>query len=87
MTALIGFLLSFVIHIATVTGMDVMSLLVWVLHVGVLVVFVPFVLSSRKGLRSWASFEQVRNQFPGWVVALVLISLLTRFWTQLEVFT
>ena len=50
--ALLGFSLSAAVHVASLAGVDVSQRfpLVWLLHVGVFVVFIPFILSSRRVL-------------------------------------
>jgi hypothetical protein len=70
--ALSGFVLSVVVHIVALLGRDVSAQvpLVWSLHLGIFVVFIPFVLSSRKVLGPKPSLAELREIFPGWVVAL-----------------
>ena len=69
--ALLGFVLSLIAHLASLTGFDVAAKYpyVWGLHVGIFVVFFPFVLMSRKTLGRKPSFAQIRERFPLWVVA------------------
>ena len=52
--SLIGFVSALVVHIAALTGIDVADKFpaVWGLHVGVFVVLIPFLFSSRKALGS-----------------------------------
>lgn len=70
--ALLGFVLSLVVHIVALLGRDVSAQvpLVWSLHVGIFIVFIPFVLSSRKVVGPKPSFAELRELFPGWVVTL-----------------
>lgn len=72
LVALLGFLLSLAAHVAALLGIDVSAKvpLVWLLHVGIFVVFIPFVLLSRKVLGVKPTFAEVRKLFPGWVIAL-----------------
>jgi hypothetical protein len=67
--ALLGFLLSLAAHVAALAGVDVGKRVPWVwgLHVGVFVVFFPFVMSSRKLLGPRTSLWSVRTLFPTWV--------------------
>jgi hypothetical protein len=70
--ALVGFLISLAAHVWALMGTDVASSMpsVWLLHVGIFVVFLPFVLLSRKdftGNRFW--FKMVKG-LPWWVAVL-----------------
>jgi hypothetical protein len=73
--ALLGFTLSLVVHVAALLGIDVAAKLplVWALHLGVFVVFLPFAFLSRKVLGTKPSFAQIKEHFPGWVVALGVV--------------
>ena len=70
--ALLGLMLSLVVHIAALLGIDVSAKfpLVWSLHIGIFVVFIPFVLLSRKDLGSKPTMTRLRELFPGWVITL-----------------
>lgn len=70
--SLIGFVTALVVHIAALTGIDVADRFpaVWGLHVGVFVVFIPFLFSSRKTLGPKPKFAQIRAAFPMWTVGL-----------------
>jgi hypothetical protein len=70
--SLIGFVSALIVHIAALMGIDVSDNfpVVWVLHVGIFVVFIPFVFSSRKSLGAKPTFAQIRAAFPMWVVRL-----------------
>ena len=72
LVACLGLLLSLTVHVTALLGFNVSEQvpLVWLLHVGIFVVFIPFVILSRKVLGSKPTFAQVRKLFPGWVVAL-----------------
>ncbi len=63
------------VHIASLSGIDVAASFpfVWSLHVGIFVVFIPFVFLSRKEFSARPSFQQIRAGFPGWVVAAGLV--------------
>lgn len=68
--ALTGFFLALTAHIAAWCGVAVSEHVpfIWVLHVGVFVVFIPMVLAMNKTLGSRPSFQQIRAGFPAWVV-------------------
>ncbi len=70
--ALAGFILSLAVHIAAVFGVDASARFPWVwsLHFGVFLVFIPFVISSRKTFKGKPSLAEARQLFPGWVLAL-----------------
>ena len=70
--ALAGFTLSLAAHVAALAGIDVAAAvpLVWALHVGMFVVFIPFVFSCRKVLGRRSKLAQLRVIFPGWVLAV-----------------
>lgn len=67
--ALIGFVLSAFVHVAALAGVDVSEKipLVWMLHAGVFIVFIPFVFSSRKVLGAKPSLSDMRTLVPGWI--------------------
>lgn len=73
--ALLGFVLSLVVHIAALSGIDVAGKipLVWSLHVGIFVAFIPFVLLSRKELGPKPTFTQLKGIFPSWVGAICAV--------------
>jgi hypothetical protein len=70
--ALLGFLLSLAAHVAALAGVDVMGRVpqVWGLHVGIFVVFLPFVMSSRKLVGRRPSLATLRPLFPTWVLVI-----------------
>lgn len=71
-TALVGFVLSLAVHISALSGIDVSAYLpsIWLLHIGVFVIFVPFVFSSRKYLGVKPGFAEIRASFPDWVIVM-----------------
>ena len=72
LVALLGFLLSLAAHLAALLGVDVAAKLplVWLLHVGIFVVFIPFAFHSRKVLGPKLPFSEIRKLFPGWVIGV-----------------
>lgn len=71
-TALVGFIVSLVVHVSAILGVDASARIpfVWLLHLGVFVVCIPLVLSIQKVFGPRPTIAQVRAAFPGWVVAL-----------------
>jgi len=67
--AFAGFVAAAAVHGAALAGVNVSERipLVWLLHVGVFVVFIPFILSSRKVVGAKPSLSDVRALIPGWV--------------------
>lgn len=67
--ALAGFVLAGTTHVFALAGVDVAEHVpfVWLLHVGIFAVFVPFVFSSRKVLGTRPSLADMRALVPGWV--------------------
>jgi len=67
---MIGFAGTLVVHIAALTGINVADKFpaVWGLHIGIFVVFIPFVFSSRKTLGPKPTFARIRAAFPMWIV-------------------
>lgn len=72
LVSLSGLLLSLAAHLAALSGIDVAAKVpaVWALHVGIFVVFGPFILASRKVLGLRPGYAQMRELFPPWIVAL-----------------
>jgi hypothetical protein len=70
--ALVGFLLSLVVHVQALMGIDVASPIpsVWLLHVGIFIVFLPFVLLSRKDFAGNRSWFGMAKGLPLWVAVL-----------------
>ena len=73
--ALLGFLLSLVVHVVTLLYIDVSEKIPfsWSLHVGIFLVFIPFVIFSRKDLGQSPTFSKLRKLFPSWFIALVIV--------------
>lgn len=72
LAALVGFIISLIVHISALLSIDVLTDFpyVWLLHVGIFVVFIPFVFSSRKTLGVKPKFAEIRAAFPTWVVVV-----------------
>ncbi|MEM5317597.1 hypothetical protein [Paraburkholderia sp. JHI869] len=70
--ALIGFVISLVVHITALFGVDLAALIpaIWVLHVGIFVVFIPFLFLSRKELGRERALSLLRKGLPSWVVVV-----------------
>lgn len=70
--AMAGFVLSLIAHVAALDGMDVASAVpaVWSLHLGVFVVFLPFVLISRKDMAGNKSLIAMAKGLPPWLGVL-----------------
>jgi hypothetical protein len=70
--ALVGFLASLIVHFQALMGIDVASSVpsVWFLHGGIFVVFLPFVLLSRKDFTGNKSLFAMAKGLPRWVAAL-----------------
>jgi hypothetical protein len=70
--ALLGFALSLAVHVSALAGVDVAARVpqVWGLHVGVFIVFFPFVMSTRKLYGRQPSLATLRTLFPTWVLVI-----------------
>jgi hypothetical protein len=68
--AFTGLLLALLVHIATVTGVDVYSRLppVWLLHLGAMLVLGLFVLSARR-----LKLDEIMCHLPLWVVIVFAV--------------
>jgi hypothetical protein len=79
--ALLGFTLSLVVHISALIGIDVSSKFpyVWALHFGIFIVFIPFVLISRKDLGVKPSYSQIRDRFPMLIISIGLFIFIYAF--------
>ena len=83
--ALVGFTLSLLVHVAALWGIDASMQypVVKLLHIGMFVVFIPFVLSCRKTLGPCPTAAEMRAVCPGWAsasgVALLFYALLNFF--------
>jgi len=69
--AFAGFAASAGVHVASLAGLDVQAQwpAVWSLHLGFFVVFLPFVISSRKRLGARPGLAALRENFPAWLIA------------------
>ena len=70
--SLIGFTLSLLVHISALLGIDAAAKIPHhgYLHLGLFVVFIPFVFLSRKAFGPTPNQEKVFEHFPRWVIAL-----------------
>lgn len=89
LAALAGFLLSLAVHLCALFGIGPPLQMgnVWWLHVGIFVVFIPFVLSSRKVLGARPGFAQMRAFFPAWVIVvgvLLFAYVFVNFWLFMQ---
>ena len=68
--AFLGLVSSLVVHVAAVCGVDLSSThpQVWALHVGVFVVFFPFVFASRRVFGNKRTWTQMKEAYPRWLV-------------------
>jgi len=66
LVALIGLVLAAGVHVASLAGIDVSERipLVWSLHLGVFVVFIPFVFSIRKVVGRQPTLSDIRQLVP-----------------------
>ena len=73
-TALTGLVLSAIAHVCALAGVNVAEQVpfVWLLHIGIFVVFLPFIFSSRKILGKQPSLADMRVLVPGRVYAVGL---------------
>ena len=72
LAAFTGLLLSLAVHVASLAHVDVASAYpeVWLLHVGIFLVFIPFVFLSRRTLGAKPSLATVKAAFPMSLVAI-----------------
>jgi len=72
--ALTGLVLSAIAHVCALAGIDVAERVpsVWLLHVGIFLVFFPLVFSSRKVFGKRPSLADMRALVPGRVYAVGL---------------
>ncbi|UVE68227.1 hypothetical protein L2Y90_29415 [Burkholderia pyrrocinia] len=70
--ALIGFVISFVVHVTALMGVDLVALIpgIWVLHVGIFFVCIPFVFLSRKELGRERALSRLRKGLPSWITVV-----------------
>lgn len=72
--SLIGFAAALTVHVAALLGINVSDNFpaIWWLHLGIFLVFIPFVFSSRKSLGPKPTLAEICAAFPKWVVGLGL---------------
>ena len=71
-----GFLAALIVHALTFTQIDLTGLFpyVWSLHIGIFVVFFPFIWSARKSLGAGAATKNLLSSLPRWAsVALIVV--------------
>jgi hypothetical protein len=74
--ALVGFFLSLLVHTLTLAHIDVASQFpyVWSLHVGMFLVWIPFVLFERKTFRTQRiKLGEIMSGLPTWASVLVAV--------------
>lgn len=81
--ALTGFFLGLSVHIATFFGIDISSRypMVWLLHIGIFVVFIPMSIMEKRDRQIRNSNEFLAN-VPGWVnkvLTILFVYLLINF--------
>ena len=76
--ALFGLLISCAVHIASLIGINVSQHIpgIFLLHIGVFIVFIPFVLASQKTLGRRPSWSQLGAVFPTWSLLATCILML-----------
>ncbi len=74
LVAAFGFLAALIVHALTFTHIDLMALFpyVWSLHIGIFVVFFPFIWSARKSLGAGATTKNLLAGFPRWASVAVI---------------
>jgi hypothetical protein len=79
--ALAGFILSLVVHASALLGVDVAARFsgVWLLHVGIFIVFFPLILFVRKDFGAKLSLKQVGVTLPRWVIGVGVLIFLYAF--------
>jgi hypothetical protein len=79
--ALAGFVLPLAVHVSALLGVDVNARLpgVWLLHVGILVVFLPLVIVLRRDFGAKPSFRQIAAALPRWVIAVGVLIFVYAF--------
>ena len=74
--AFIGFILSLIIHLSTFfgPGISVTNPLTLALHLGLFVVFIPFIISARRSVGRRMTLSVLREILPSWaVLAMILL--------------
>ncbi len=63
------------VHVSALLGVDVAARFhgVWLLHVAIFVVFIPFVFIARRDFGAQPSLMQISATLPRWVVAIGLL--------------
>jgi hypothetical protein len=66
--SLAGLILSVIVHVAALSGVDVVSLApsVWLLHLGVFVAFVPMVIFARLDRGAMPTGPELLDSLPTW---------------------
>lgn len=82
--ALVGFVISFVVHLTALMGLNLAARVpdIWLLHIGIFIVFMPFVLLSRKELGRDRALWHFRKGVPNWVAVvgtILFIYAITNF--------
>jgi hypothetical protein len=79
--ALAGFILSLVVHVSAMLGVDVTSRFpgVWLLQVGIFVVLLPLVFALGRDLGAKPTFKQIAASVPRWAIALGALILVYAF--------
>ena len=70
--ALLGLVSSLAVHLAALLGIDLATRFpaVWLLHLSIFVVFIPFVFQARRVLGPRPSRAAIRALCPGWALLL-----------------
>lgn len=70
-----GFCLALIVHTLTFAHIDVMEVFpsVWLLHIGIFVVFVPLVFSARRLSGANPKYRDFRSLFPEWANTLITV--------------
>ena len=73
MIAFLGFALSFIVHILTYFGVDLLTPfpVLWGLHIGIFIVFIPMVLSNRQHFGQRQNMKILFAPIPQWPRVLV----------------
>jgi hypothetical protein len=73
--AAFGFLAALIVHALTFAPIDLTALFpyVWSLHVGIFVVFFPFVWCARKSLGAGPTTKNLLARFPRWASVAVIV--------------
>ncbi|WP_162999380.1 hypothetical protein [Burkholderia sp. Nafp2/4-1b] len=82
--ALVGFVISLLVHVTALMGVNLAARVpdIWLLHIGIFIVFMPFVLVSRKELGRERTLWRLRKGLPNWVAVvgtMLFIYAITNF--------